>query len=347
MSLFFFPGRLKRAVRAVAGRKSLLLSIALSLGFSYPLLAAERKTTAPRLSAAQIVKKHVAARGGLQAWRAVQTLSLSGKMDAGPGDSVARSVRVARGPGAATQKLRREIAAGAAHKQEAEKQVQLPFTLAKQRPNKSRLEIEFAGKTAVQVYDGTNGWKLRPYLNRNDVDPFTPQEAKTEAENADMGDPLIDSAAKGTKVEVEGVEPVEGHDAYKLKLTSKTGTVLHIWIDAHSFLDVKVEGVPRRMDARQPRSSQGPSSSRRTGLPGAASTRGARSRRWRGLAKSKAPTRPCPVCSSSWSRNGPTNHAGRSMRSATSPCASLTACRDGSCARPASGRRCSRICRRS
>ncbi len=249
MSLFFFPGRLKRAVRAVAGRKSLLLSIALSLGFSYPLLAAERKTTAPRLSAAQIVKKHVSARGGLQAWRAVQTLSLSGKMDAGAGDSVTRSVRVARGPGAATHKTRREIAAGA-HKGEAEKQVQLPFTLARQRPNKSRLEIEFAGKTAVQVYDGTNGWKLRPYLNRNDVEPFTPQEAQTEAENAGVDGLLIDFAAKGTKVQLEGVEPVEGHDAYKLKLTTTTGTVKHIWIDAHSFLDVKVEGVPRRMDGK-------------------------------------------------------------------------------------------------
>src|SRR5882724_286179 len=219
MSIFFFPDRSKRAVRAVAGRKSLLLSISLCLSFSYPLLAAARKTTAARLSAAQVVKKHVSARGGLQAWQAVQTLSLSGKMDAGAGDSVARSVRVARGPGAATHKTRREIAAGAAHKQEAEKQVQLPFTLAKQRPNKSRLEIEFAGKTAVQVYDGTNGWKLRPYLNRNDLEPFTPQEAKTEAENAGMDGLLIDYAAKGTKVQLEGVEPVEGHDAYKLKLT--------------------------------------------------------------------------------------------------------------------------------
>ena len=249
MSVFFSLSRSKRAVRAEAGRRFLLLSIPLCLSFSQPLLAAARKTPAARLSAAQVVKKHVSARGGLQAWRAVQTLSLSGKMDAGAGDSVTRSVRVARGPGAATQKTRREIAAGA-HKGEAEKQVQLPFTLARQRPNKSRLEIEFAGKTAVQVYDGTNGWKLRPYLNRNDVDPFTPQEAKTEAENADVDGLLIDSAAKGTKVELEGVEPVEGHDAYKLKLTTRTGTVKHIWIDAHSFLDVKVEGVPRRMDGK-------------------------------------------------------------------------------------------------
>jgi outer membrane lipoprotein-sorting protein len=207
------------------------------------------KATAPRLSAAEVVKKHLSARGGLQAWRAVQTLSMSGNMDAGSGDSIARSTRAARGPGAMTSEARREIAAGA-QKGEAAKQVQLPFTLATQRPNKSRLEIAFAGKTAVQVYDGTNGWKLRPYLNRNDVQPFTPEEAKIEAENADMGDPLIDYAAKGSKVGLVGIEKVEGHDAYKLELTTKTGTVRHIWIDARSFLDVKVEGVPRRMDGK-------------------------------------------------------------------------------------------------
>src|SRR3989442_14281642 len=111
MSLFFFPGRLKRAVRAVAGRKSLLLSIALSLGFSYPLLAAERKTTAPRLSAAQIVKKHVSARGGLQAWRAAQTLAPNGKVEAGPGDSVDLSVPGVPDPGGAEDNLTRGICA--------------------------------------------------------------------------------------------------------------------------------------------------------------------------------------------------------------------------------------------
>jgi hypothetical protein len=43
---------------------------------------------------------------------------------------------------------------------------------------------------------------------------------------------------------------VEGHPAYKLKLTSKSGDVQHVWIDAQSFLDVKVEGTQRRMDGR-------------------------------------------------------------------------------------------------
>jgi len=210
----------------------------------------ENKPAHGNLTAAQIIDKHVAARGGLQAWRAVQTMSLSGKMDAGAGDSRARALRIARGgkPPTGNAALTPTVAGG--DKGEADKQVQLPFVLQIKRPNKSRLEIEFAGKTAIQVYDGTQGWKLRPFLNRNDVEPFTAQEAKAQAEEGDMVDALVDYAAQGTKVELERAEPVEGHDAYKLKLTMKDGKIRHVWIDAQSFLDVKVQGVQRRMDGR-------------------------------------------------------------------------------------------------
>jgi hypothetical protein len=208
---------------------------------------ADVKATHAHLTATQIAEKHVAARGGLQAWRAVQAMSVTGKMDAGPGDSAARAVRIARGGKAPGSKMAVAETSGT---REPGKQVQLPFVLEMKRPNKSRVEIEFAGKTAVQVYDGTNGWKLRPFLNRNDVEPFTVEEAKSEAGKQQLDGPLVDYAAKGTKVELEKVEPVEGHDAYKLKLTTKDGKVQHIWIDTQSFLDVKVEGIPRRMDGR-------------------------------------------------------------------------------------------------
>lgn len=265
MSMFTSTGRSKRATRFATGGKGLLPIAALCLAFASPSLAAERKvdrkaapkaerkaehnkTTAPRLSAAEIVRRHASARGGLKAWQGVQALSLSGKMDAGTGDSVERSMRLARA-GVGNRKARREIAAAGPAKEKPGKQVQLPFTLVKERPNRSRLEIEFAGKKAVQVYDGKNGWKVRPFLNRSDVEPFTPEEAKAEAESPDL-DPLIDYQAKGTKVDLAGVEKVEGRDAYKLRLTSGAGTVRHVWIDAKSFLDVKVEGAPRRMDGK-------------------------------------------------------------------------------------------------
>ncbi len=208
-----------------------------------------------KLSAAQIVEKHVAARGGLQAWRQLQTLSLSGKMEAGAGDSVAKSMKVVRSRRAPSGHAEQVKAAAGDDKTQAGKQaepqqVELPFLMEMKRPHKSRVELEFAGKTAVQVYDGTQGWKLRPFLNRDDVEPFTKEEAKSEAERADMDGSLVDYAAKGTKVELEKVEPVEGHDAYKLKLTMKSGKVQHVWIDAQSFLDVKIDGVPRRMDGK-------------------------------------------------------------------------------------------------
>jgi outer membrane lipoprotein-sorting protein len=226
---------------------SMLPSLLLGLGLSPALLAADGSSVAPKLTATQIVDKNVAARGGLQAWRAVQALSMTGKMDAGTGDSVARSARLAQSGAGASIRSKRAIATDKAG---AAQQVQLPFTLEYKRPNKSRLQIEFAGKTAVQVYDGTNGWKVRPFLNRNDVEPFTPEEAKSQAAQAEFEGPLVNYAANGTKVEFEKVEPVEGHDAYKLKLTTKNGHVQHIWIDAHSFLDVKVDGIPRRMDGK-------------------------------------------------------------------------------------------------
>src|SRR5262249_33830950 len=76
-----------------------------------------------------IVTKNVAARGGLQAWRNVTTMTMSGEMDGG-----------------------------------GKKDTKLPFVLNMKRPHKSRLEIKFQGQDAVQVYDGKQGWKVRPYL---------------------------------------------------------------------------------------------------------------------------------------------------------------------------------------
>jgi hypothetical protein len=226
-----------------------LLGLLIAMSCSAALFAtAERASAAAKLTADQIVAKHIAARGGVSAWHAVQTMSWTGKMDAGSGDSTSKSAQFAEE--AMAPKTRKQIAARAPDKVEQKKQVQLPFVVDMKRPTLSRVEIQFAGKTAVQVYDGKNGWKVRPYLNRNDVEPFTPDEIKASAGKWDIDGPLIGAAAKGTKVAFEAVEPVEGHEAYRLKLTAGNGDVQHIWVDAQSFLDVKVEGTPRHMDGK-------------------------------------------------------------------------------------------------
>jgi len=161
------------------------------------------------------VERNVSARGGLDAWRAVQSLSMSGKMEAGGTSNT-----------------------------------ELPFVTEMQRPRKTRIELQFAGKTAVQVFDGVHGWKLRPYLGRNTVEPFTPEELKQAASQAELDGPLLDYVAKGNHLDLEGIEPVEGREAYKLKLTANTGDVRHVWVDAETFLEAKISDSPRRLDGK-------------------------------------------------------------------------------------------------
>jgi hypothetical protein len=245
----------RRAV-AMAGsltwrRRALWLALLLGSGVSPALTAAESpRAGVAALTAEQIVDRHVAARGGLPAWRALQTIAVNGKLDAGPGDLATRGARVARGGKASSKMRSASLAQDASKDAAAGKQVQLPFVLEMKRPHKSRIEIEFAGKTALQVFDGSAGWLVRPYLNRDSVEPFTAEQAQAQAAERDMDGPLIDYAAKGTKVELEAVEAVEGRDAYKLKLTTRDGREQRVWIDRQSFLDVKVEGLPRRMDGK-------------------------------------------------------------------------------------------------
>ena len=195
--------------------RKFLLCCALSSLLGSATATADTRASPGSLSAAQIIERNVAARGGLSAWRAVQTMTYKGKLEAGGKQSV-----------------------------------QLPFVMEMKRPRKTRVELEFANEKAVQVYDGQHGWKVRPYLGRRDVEPFSADELKASSVEYDLDGPLVDASAKGIQVVVEGIEKVEGHEAYKLKLLQKDRPARHLWVDAQSFLEVKIEGVPRRLDGR-------------------------------------------------------------------------------------------------
>ncbi|MCF1443214.1 hypothetical protein [Ralstonia pseudosolanacearum] len=191
------------------------LALGLTCTLAASAAAAADPASAGRLGAAQIAERNVAARGGLQAWRAVDSMVLSGQLEAG-----------------------------------GKKNATLPFVMTMKRPHKNRLEIRFQGQTALQVYDGSQGWKVRPFLGRDEVDPYTPAELKSAEASSELDGPLVDYAAKGTQIAVLGMESVEGHRAYKLKLTMKDGTVRRLWIDASTFLDLKMDGEPRRLDGK-------------------------------------------------------------------------------------------------
>jgi hypothetical protein len=216
-----------------------ILGICLALAAAAANATAGDVSPAQTLSAASIVNKNVSARGGLQAWRAVQTLSLAGKMGVG-GNQRAPLPTPSPVPGRtfSQQMLPQRPTA----------EVQLPFLMEFKRSRKMRFELQFKGQTAIQVFDGSNGWKLRPFLNRLEVEPYTPEELKMASAQSDLDGFLVDYAAKGTQVELAGMEKVEGRDTYNLKLSMKNGQTIHVWVDAETFLETKVEGQPRRLD---------------------------------------------------------------------------------------------------
>jgi len=207
-------------------------------------------SAAPALAVGEIVARNVAARGGAEAWRKVTTLEMSGTMDA----NKPFSSRPDYHPPAAAARPRGAQPSAAAQPQGAQddpnRVIQLPFRLEMKRPRMTRLEIEFDKSTAIQIYDGTRGVKIRPFLGRATPEPYTPAELKLAAQEQELDGPLIDYARKGTQIALAGIEPVRGREAYKLKLTLKSGDVRHVWVDAATFLDVQIDGA-RKLDGKQ------------------------------------------------------------------------------------------------
>src|SRR5271157_1102849 len=109
-------------------RKSVGICISLALASSLAA-AADASQSGAKLSAADIVDKNIAARGGLQAWRAVQTMALSGKLGAGGNQRATLQVPVA-GKRSAAEKA---VASG-----RPAEEVQLPFVMEVKRPRKMR-----------------------------------------------------------------------------------------------------------------------------------------------------------------------------------------------------------------
>ena len=162
-----------------------------------------------------LVARNVAARGGAEAWRAVSSLRLAGRMDVGQG-------------------------------------MMVPYALEQKRPDKMRLEFVFDGETAVQSYDGKTGWKVMPFRGRKTPEPMTEAELRETTDAADLYGLLFDYAARGRVVELVGQEPVEGRDAFKLKVTLPRGGVRWVYLDADTALEVKIEAL-RTLGGRERR----------------------------------------------------------------------------------------------
>jgi hypothetical protein len=160
----------------------------------------------PPLSAAEIVQKNAAARGGRDAWQRLQTMAWAGYVDNG------------NMPGR-----------------------RLPFLLEQKRPNKTRFELVTDGQRSVRMYDGRAGWKLRPNPSngRPELSSYSAEELKYARGAQAIEGPLMDCVAKGGLVTVAGHGMAEGRAAYILEAKLPSGGAQRVWVDSESFLEVR------------------------------------------------------------------------------------------------------------
>jgi hypothetical protein len=151
----------------------------------------------------EIIAKNLQARGGVEKMKAVQSIRITGKLNAG------------------------SFRAG--------------FMQENKRPDKVREEQIIQGLAAVQAYDGKIGWQVNPFGGRRDAELMSQDDVKGLMIDADIDGPLVDYKEKGHKAELVGHDSVEGTDCYKIKLSLKNGDVRYYFLDTDSFLELKIE----------------------------------------------------------------------------------------------------------
>jgi hypothetical protein len=109
------------------------------------------------------------------------------------------------------------------------------------RPNLVRQEFVIQGMTGVYAYDGRGGWKIEPWGGKKDAEAVGEEELKGLVEDSDIDGPLVNYRAKGVKVEYVGMDEVEGTDAYKLKVTMRSGDVRVYYMDTDYYVPIKIE----------------------------------------------------------------------------------------------------------
>src|SRR5262249_17736119 len=102
-------------------------------------------------------------------------------------------------------------------------------------------EVSFQGMTAVNAYDGSEGWRTEPWQGRRDAFRLSADEAKGKARDADLDGPLVDWREKGHRVDYLGTEDVDATPAPKLRVTFKDGDVQIRYLDPDAFLEIRIE----------------------------------------------------------------------------------------------------------
>lgn len=156
---------------------------------------------ASAMTADELIAKNIAARGGLDAIRAIHSLKLQGKFQSGGFEADVADMK---------------------------------------RAGKVRSELSIQGMTQIRAFDGHEGWTVSPFGGRKDAQKLSGDDVKDMQIEADLEGPLVDYAKKGHQVEYLGTEDVDGTAAHKLRVKFATGNEATYYFDPDYFLEIRL-----------------------------------------------------------------------------------------------------------
>ena len=167
-----------------------LLIAAVAINFTYAQTADE------------IVNKHIAAIGGADAWKKINSIKTTGSVKM-QGAEIALSETILNGKG-------------------------------------SRQDISAMGMNGYQIVTPAAGWKFFPFQGQKAAEPLTADDLKESLDELDAQGSLIDYKIKGHTLEYLGTDDIDGVDAFQIKETLKSGKIETFYFDPKTFYIIRV-----------------------------------------------------------------------------------------------------------
>lgn len=148
----------------------------------------------------EVLSDYIESKGGMEVIEGMKTMKATGKMTMGP--------------------------------------MEAPLSFTVKRPNMVYSTFEIQGMTAIQAYDGEQGWQVMPFMGKTEPELVSGDELKQLQDQAEIDGPLINAEEKGIKLELIGATEIEGTPVIEIKATKKNGDVVVVFLDEEYKLEV-------------------------------------------------------------------------------------------------------------
>jgi outer membrane lipoprotein-sorting protein len=118
--------------------------------------------------------------------------------------------------------------------------MEIPMVLYQKRPLKFRSEATFQGTTMLQVFDGTTGYMINPFMGSTTAMVMNAEQIERVKEQADIDNVLYNYKTKNYLLEQVGTDSVDGIQAQVLQLTKPNSEKSKLFIDPENYLVLKV-----------------------------------------------------------------------------------------------------------